>query len=313
MNIARALLLCVPLASLSACANVDDDPTSAAPQPIINGTTATAWMYQSAARISGCTATIIGPRHLLTASHCLPAVGGGVRFYTSAVAGPVTHTITSVSYPPGVNAAAGDYQNNNNQFADIAVVRLNNTIPLSSAVAEISRTYPGANVLGYDVGSGQHDGNSNSDADLRYHSDTTYSSDPSAGHFLNNNVWTNPGDSGGPFYVNRRLTGVLYGYVFEWLYRNKYTNVPYHRVWVLDAMGYTGPFLTYANTIVSGGNLVESVVAYGERDCAYACEWNDACRAWSYMPVIGNQGICYLRDASSPRTTLAGMTSGVKI
>lgn len=312
MNIARALLLCVPLASLSACANVDDDPSANASQPIIDGTAATSWMWRSAARISGCTATIIGPRHLLTASHCLPAVGGPVRFYRGTIPDATSHSISAVSFPPGVNAAAGDYQDSDNEFADIAVVRLDDVIPGTSTPAEISRSYPGANVFGYAVGSGRHDGYDNDDRDLRYHSDTTYSSSAGDGHFLNNNVWTNPGDSGGPFYIGRRLTGVLYGYVFEWQYRNKYTNIPYHRVWVLDAMGYTGPFTTYANSMVTGGALLQTFVAYSQRECAYACEWNDSCRAWSYMPIFGNQGICYLRDASSPRSTLAGMTSGVR-
>ncbi len=307
-KLALFLSLCAPLLALPSCAPVDDAPASGA-QPIINGTVATSWMWKRAARISGCSATIIASQYLLTASHCQPVVGGAVRFYTSATANPTSHSITSVAYPLGVNPASGDYQDTGDQFADIAVVRLNNPIPSTSVVAEIARTYPGNDAYGYDVGSGRHDGLDNPDRELRYHSDTTYSSNPGDGHFLNNNVWTNPGDSGGPFYYGGRVTGVLYGYVFEWLYRNKYTNIPYHRVWVLDAINYSGPFNKYTNSLASSGSVIETFQAASQRECAYACEWNSSCRAWSYYPVV-NSALCYLRDASGQRTYAAGVTTG---
>src|SRR6185295_1818338 len=92
--------------------------------------------------------------------------------------------VYDVDLPPGVNPWAGQLNDSDGKFADMALLTLDSYIPSGAVAAELPLSYPGNNVSGYMVGRGMHDGYSNNSEQLRYFVSPTYSSDVSGGHFL---------------------------------------------------------------------------------------------------------------------------------
>jgi hypothetical protein len=322
----RALLLSTLTLAAFGCADVPDevvDPSEdvgEAQGEIQNGTAPDLWTRARVASLDNCTlgkctATIIGPRHLLTAARCAPEKGGHAIFYTSnnpdyvAADGSTARTIDAVSYPPGVDVLAGDYTDVNGKFADIAVVRLSSNIPATSAVATLAWSYPsGGDDWGLKVGAGRHNGYMNDDADLRGVPDQTYSDNGSGGHFLTENAQNNVGDAGGPFFYSNRVLGALSGTVFEWEYRDKYTSVPLHLDWILKTIGYTFPGTTTSNVSVLGG-LSSIYFTSSSKVCSYICDKTSSCVAFTYTPTFGQ---CELKNSNSGSFSFPGATSGVK-
>jgi hypothetical protein len=320
---ARTILSTTALLALAACAapigDADDtssEATSEAADAIKNGSAASLWTRARMASLGNCTATVIGSRHLLTASHCLPQIGNTACFYTTTdpnyvPVSSVCRTINAVYYPPGVNASVGDYTDSDGDFADVAVVRLSSNIPSTSASATMAWTYPaGGDDWGSKVGCGTHDGGSNGDRDLRSVGDWTYSDNDNDGHFLTENEQTDPGDSGGAFFYASRLLGVLYGDVFEWEWRNKYTSVQKQLSWILSVMGYTFSGTISNNTLRSGA-MLSSLYASTSQECSYICDKTSSCAAFNYVPWLpGVQ--CQLLSSTTGSASMSGATSGVK-
>lgn len=317
----RTLLLSTLTLAAFGCADVPDDvgyPSEdirEAQGEIQNGTAPDLWIRARVASLGNCTATIIGPRHLLTAAHCAPKLGNLARFYTSTdpdyapASLSAVRTIDGVSYRAGVHASDGDYTDVNGRFADIAVVRLSSNIPATSAVATMAWSYPsGGDDWGLKVGAGLHDGIVDDDAELRSVSDQAYSDNDGGGHFLTENAQTDGGDSGGPFFYSNRVLGALFGTVFEWEYRNKYTSVPLHLDWILTAMSYTFPGTTTSGVSVIGA-LSSIHGASSSKECSYICDKTSSCVAFTYMPSIS---ICELKSSNSGTINFPGATSGVK-
>lgn len=229
-----------------------------------------------------CTATVIGPSHVLMSARCNPQVGETMLFYTSTLANETSdREIIDVDFPPGVNPATGDYHDSDNKYANLAVVRLETAVPSTSIAATLAWRYPGAGDEGTKVGAGQHQTSSTAST-LRQIGDTTYSGSDSGGHFWTSGQQTNTWDDGGPFYDGSRVLGVFDTYIWEWVYRDQYSSVPASLNWILTKNGFAWNHLRYTFWRISAGTIVDQFYVESEGVCQYACEKTSSCGGYSF-------------------------------
>jgi hypothetical protein len=250
---------------------------------------------------TSCTVTVISPNFAVSAAHCgfvddeADGVddndGSLIELYDANTPGHTSFTrnarVDKVFLRPGVDPAAcnndlfPDCDDNNGVFADIALLRLNTTTPAISR-ATLAWKYPGL-VVGTKVGAGNHDGFLNENGSLRQVNDLLDDATATDGSFITSTVHTDGGDSGGPFYVNKRVVGVLWGqrYNPEDAHYDLYTSAPIHLPWILASMDYRWPGVpSMANTAYSG-TTIESFTA-PESVCQYACEKTSTCDAYNH-------------------------------
>lgn len=278
-----------------ACVLQPEDPTAETAQDIHgdNDALASQWQRDRAADLGGCTATRISDRYAITALHCGVMPGNTLTFYgTGGEANPaLTAKVEQVFMRPGATTAEcqvfSTCADDEGHFADIAVLRLSNTVTsttdslLAGAPATLAWTFPGDGASGTKVGAGDHDGVANPGGTLRQIPDTIDGSDTDSMFYTDDDL-VDDGDSGGPFYVGTRVVGTLWGRGQVGLdHYARHTSVPRHLDWILASMAYQWPGQPPQQDMAINGSPIESFTGT-ERECQYACEKTASCEAYNY-------------------------------
>jgi hypothetical protein len=305
-----SLLLLLPLAS---CVELEEDADLGEVESEISGSgamQADLW-HQSRAGTGminsdgspSCTVTKIAPHFVVSAAHCPFTVGRSVTYYGADdwhLFRQNTAGIVKKNIRPGVigSASCSDKHDINGDFADIAVVQVDreDTVGVTAVMAW---RYPGEWSAGEKVGAGSHDGDPNTSGLLKQINDVLWSSDGDDGLFHSDSDQVNPGDSGGPFYVNGRVVGVLNG-TCDWAFKAGYTTVPWHLPWILDTIGYRWSGMTSVARSYSG-TTAESFRAVSEKVCQYACENRTGCVAYNFLPTPTGTD-CWLKSTVTGST-----------
>lgn len=286
----RSVLFLTPLLA-SAC--VTDDVTLAENAAYVESTDIDNWsnasqFHTDRAAYLGCTGTRIGRNWVLTALHCFPHEGMFVQFYDSAVApGARSGSVVQVVNRPGTNFY--DFTDTDGNFADIALLRMeadqasaSYENEMSGLSATLAWEYPGAGFRGTKVGAGEHYDDPANASRLR-EVDDIIDTGGGAGEFWTIEESLNHGDSGGPFYFNNKVLGVLNGE--EWSaadgWSNNYTSIPRHLDWILDVTGYRWAGLPTQDNQRYTGREHHSFTGTA-RECKYACENTQDCEAFNY-------------------------------
>jgi hypothetical protein len=223
-----------------------------------------------------------------------------VSFYTTGPSYDPSKSavIEQVILRSGVNGTAsqsspGNCDDSTGDFADLALMRLSVRNDSLGSQAPLAWKYPGSGVPGKKVGAGIHNGNQNPTGVLLQVSDDTADGNDNDGRFDTVDDDTNKADSGGPFYVNGRVLGVLWGQAWvPFDHFNIYTSIPHHLDWILTKIGYSWSGQTpQANTMFTG-TIVQTFFGT-ERMCQYACEKLElnntaSCKAYWFDSVSCN-------------------------
>jgi hypothetical protein len=264
--------------------------------------------------VGGCTGTIIGPRHVITAALCNIRAGATVQFYRGSALSGDTALVSRVYQPNGVSST--DSIDLNGKFADYSVLFLDRTIPSYGSVSRLPVAWPGNGVSMAQVGRGQHNGAANPSKALHYRYPYSYAASNAEGHVLMEAA-TDPGDAGGGIFTTNAegsqlyVQGVNWGNVFEWATRGKYTSTAYHFPKIAYAIGnYQRGGWDYP------GNDISSVAGASLNACISACLASTNCRAytWVITDAPSQIGTCFWKTGiGAGGNADSGMVSGYRI
>lgn len=275
-----------------------------------------------------CTGTRISANYVLTAMHCDPWENQDVGFFSTSANFDTTRDadVAEVIRVAGTNpddcegfTNDGCYADGGEgDFADLVLLRIDDgkgDLDAEGPQATLAWRYPGSGVVGMKVGAGNHNGDPNTDGTLRQVADEIYSDDDADGKFDTEDDDTDYGDSGGPFYVNNRIVGVLHGHVdFGLDDYNVYTSVPHHLPWILSRIGFRWRGLTPRTSTKYTGGTEETFATNYLRVCQYACEKTSSCDAYNYKPRVSlfDSGTCELKSDITGATTSSGWSASLK-
>jgi hypothetical protein len=261
-----------------------------------------------------CTGVIIGAKHVVTAASCLPLVGQVIRFYDGPTPNGSTRTIANVTFRPGVNPFFGDLTDNNDDHADLALLTLSATIPLTSKPARLPLSFLGQDKSGQIVGSGSHDGLANPSRVLKWEFAKILSSDANGGTFLTSTTGVDNGDRGGGFFAGTASSLTVHGILAKGPLLLPptlpyYTGIEHYLDWLLAEMSFTGGLTVESGKARPGGNF-QVFTAASFRRCALACAQSSTCAAYTYTIFPSMQ--CELKSVANPQIVAPMSISGIK-
>ena len=287
---------------------------------VVGGSAASQFYIDRAAFFDGsihmCTATRIAKNWAITAIHCDPRVGDRLKFYDEARLSLRPSRVTGVYAYPGTSPLRFNY--GDGLFADMALLRFeavstsatdeNNIL---GTVATLAWKYPGDGKLGTKVGAGAHDNIDNVVGALEMINDRTDDDDDNNGGFYSLNEQLDHGDSGGPFYYQNRVLGVVSGrHNGNAIYGsyNNYTSIPFYLDWILRTIGYEWRGLPQQLEQAYTGTNIDSFTAT-IRECQYACENTTNCEAFNYLAAVNS---CQLIDSVTGLQAAPGMRGALQ-
>jgi hypothetical protein len=324
MNLKPFVLTLLALPALPACA-ADSAESSDPPgenvqstkQAIEDGELALPWQIARAVRVSsslgGCSGTRIAPDYVITAAHCGVAAGNTVRFFSAGSAFPqssdTARSVDKVGKRPGTSTS--DWEDENGIFSDIAILKLDGPTVTTGTFAKLAWLYPGDDAFGEKVGNGAHEDISSNFGILRRKYDTTWTSSDADGPFRTSEDAVNVGDSGGAFYYQSKLLGVLSSHdLFSGVWRARYTSVARHLHWILDVINYEWPGMPPVNGRWLQGAASTSFFGKSHLVCQYACDNTSTCAGYNYLSTLDQCNL--LSTVTSAINGIAGAASGIR-